>query len=253
MTTRIRDADEFCWLNMLTSRPADARDFYAAVLGWTCIEMPGMGHRIQAGGRDIGAIFDLDGPDTPPGASAELGVMGKVTDADATVARVLSLGGSARPAWDIGLAGRMSVCGDPMGANFDLWQPKQMMGFDADVSTSGAPSWFELRTVDAPRAGAFYGGVFGWDVRETPGEGTPYATFLRDGAPVAGMRVIGAEGGAPHWLTYFAVPDADRAVQVALDGGATVVMTVIDMPGVGQIAGLVSPQGIEFNVFAAAG
>ena len=30
-------------------------------------------------------------------------------------------------------------------------------------------------------------------------------------------------------------------------------MTVIDMLGAGQIAGLVSPQGVEFNVFAAAG
>jgi hypothetical protein len=34
------------------------------------------------------------------------------------------LGGTARPAFDIGEQGRMVVCHDPNGCEFDIWEPK---------------------------------------------------------------------------------------------------------------------------------
>ena len=33
MSTRIRKAGEFCWFNMLTPAPAEAREFYQQALG----------------------------------------------------------------------------------------------------------------------------------------------------------------------------------------------------------------------------
>ena len=44
MATGIRRTGEFCWINMLTPRPAQAMEFFARVLGWTYFEMPGIGH-----------------------------------------------------------------------------------------------------------------------------------------------------------------------------------------------------------------
>ena len=70
MTTGTRKTGEFCWINMLTPQPAEAREFFGKLLGWTYVEMPGMGHAMQVGGRDIGGLFDLDGPNTPPGHAA---------------------------------------------------------------------------------------------------------------------------------------------------------------------------------------
>src|SRR5262245_46919001 len=116
MATGIRKAGDFCWANMLTPRPAEAREFFGRVLGWTYFEIPGLGHGVRAGGHDVGAIFDLDGPNTPPGTRPHIGVLLKVTNADATCEKVESLGGKARPAFDIMEQGRMSVCNDPNGA-----------------------------------------------------------------------------------------------------------------------------------------
>ena len=48
------------------------------VLGWTYVEMPGIGYGMQVGGHNIGGLFDLDGPNTPPGTVPMIGVMVKV-------------------------------------------------------------------------------------------------------------------------------------------------------------------------------
>src|SRR5947209_19954669 len=80
---------------MLTPRPAEARAFFGAPLGWTFVEVPGIGHGVRVAGRDIGGLFDLDGPGTPPGTPASIGVMVKVQDADAAREKVASLGGSS--------------------------------------------------------------------------------------------------------------------------------------------------------------
>ncbi len=117
MTTGTRKPGEFCWINMLTPRPAQACAFFGEVLGWTCSEIPGMGYSVKAGGRDIGGLFDLAGPNTPAGLPPYIGVMVKIESADATCAKVVSLGGSAKPAFDIMDRGRMVVCFDPNGAS----------------------------------------------------------------------------------------------------------------------------------------
>ena len=51
--------------------------------------------------------------------------MVKVDSADAICEKVKSLGGRARPAFDIKEQGRMAECFDPNGAEFDIWEPKK--------------------------------------------------------------------------------------------------------------------------------
>src|SRR5262245_51250723 len=130
MATGTRRAGEFCWTNMLTPQPEQAREFFGRVLGWTYFELPGLGHGVRVGGHDVGAIFDLDGPNTPPGTKAHIGVMVKVVNADATCEKVVSLGGEAKLAFDIGEQGRMAVCTDPTGTEFDLWEANGFHGTD---------------------------------------------------------------------------------------------------------------------------
>ena len=50
---------DFCWVNMLTPDPARARAFFGELLGWTYVEMPGVGHTVEVGGQSIGGLFDL--------------------------------------------------------------------------------------------------------------------------------------------------------------------------------------------------
>ena len=45
--TGTRKPGEFCWINMLTPQPEQARDFFGKLLGWSYFEMPGIGHGVQ--------------------------------------------------------------------------------------------------------------------------------------------------------------------------------------------------------------
>jgi predicted enzyme related to lactoylglutathione lyase len=248
MPTALRKAGEFCWINMLTPRPAEAMEFFAAVLGWAYFEIPGIGHGIRVGGRDIGGLFDLYGANTPPGLPPSIGVMVKVDSADVACAKVAALGGMAKPAFDVGEQGRMAVCFDPNGAEFDVWEPKAMAGSDADRSLHGAPSWTENLTSDVPRAAAFYAGVFGWTSKAKPMPGFDYMVFELDGVDVAGMMPIppGKECVKPHWGTYFTVDDADEAAREATEPGGTLFVPPMDIPGIGRFCGIESPQGVKF-------
>jgi len=248
MSTGTRPIGDFCWINMLTPQPAAAREFFARVLGWTYVEMPGMGHRVQVGGRDIGGLFDLDGPATPPGTPPLIGVMVKVANADDAAAHVTSLGGHARDPFDIMDQGRMAVCRDPNGAEFDVWEPKKGQGTDADSALHGAPCWFETMTSDAPRAARFYSALFGWTAEPMPRQN--YTVFRNAGQPVAG--ILPAANGAlrPHWAAYFTVRNADETAALAAAAGATVCVAPQHIPGVGRFAGITSPQGVTFYVIA---
>ena len=245
-----RSPGEFCWINMITPQPADARAFFGTVLGWTFFEMPGMGYGMRVGGRDIGGLFDLNGPNTPPGTPAYVGVMIKVENLESTSAHIIALGGTARPPMEIGPSGRMAVCHDPNGAEFDLWQPLTMHGTDVDASLHGAPSWFETITTDDAGATAFYTSLFGWTPQLTSMGTFSYTSFMLNGAPVAGMMPRQPDMGdmPPDWRVYFSVDDADAAAATAAAHGGTICVPPSDIPNIGRFAGIISPQGVMFYV-----
>ena len=251
MTTGIRGPGNFCWFNLMTPEPAKAREFFAAIFRWTYTEMPGMGHGVKAGGLDIGGLFDVVSARTPNGMPPVIGTMVKVASADATAKQVRALGGRAEDPFDIMTAGRMAVCHDPNGAEFDIWQANQMKGTSADSMHHGVPCWFETITSDLDRATAFYTKLFGWtpDVATMPG--MTYTTFKLGAEPVAGMMQIAPAMGAdvrPHWGVYFCVDDADVAARDAAKLGATIFIPPRPIPNVGRFAGIISPQGVRFYV-----
>jgi len=250
MTTGVRKTGDFCWINMLTSQPAEEQAFFSKILGWTYTDMGGMGSSIRVDGREIGGMFDLAGPNTPPGTPPSIGVMVKVDNADAMVQKFISLGGSARPAWDVMGEGRMSVCSDPNGAEIDIWQPKSGHGIVADTGTHGAPSWFENYTTSIDKATKFYAELFGWTPEVMKMPGMDYTMFKLGDVPIAGMMAITDEMGSmpPHWATYFTVTDPDEAGRKAEELGGKIVMGPHDIPNVGRFCGLTSPKGVMFFV-----
>jgi uncharacterized protein len=250
MTTGIRKTGTFCWINMLTPDSANARAFYGKLLGWTFVEMPGVGHAVQVGGHNIGGLFDLAAPNTPKGIPPCIGVMVKVDSADATCAKAKALGGTAKTPFDIADKGRMAECEDPNGAHFDLWEPMTMPGTDADSTLHGAPSWFESMTTDVGRATKFYAALFGWTPEIMPMPGFDYTTFKLGDEWVGGMMQITPQMGnvPPHWAVYFTVNDADVTAREATELGATLCVPVQDIPNVGRFCGITSPQGVTFYV-----
>src|SRR5262249_42236215 len=138
------------------------REFFGKLLGWSYFEITGMGHGMQVGDEPIGGLFDLNGPNVPPGTLPHIGVMVKVDNADAMGEKAASLGGKMMTAFDIQENGRMCCCIDANGARFDIWQPKKKPGTEVDTILQGAPSWFETLTSDAGRGTQFYTSLFGW-------------------------------------------------------------------------------------------
>jgi hypothetical protein len=162
---------------------------------------------------------------------------------------VTSLGGKARPAFDIMDQGRMAVCFDPNGAEFDVWEAKKMHGTDVDDTQHGAPSWFETPTTDVDRAAKFYSGLFGWTSEEMSTPAMKYTACKNGAEYVAGMLQITPRMGPlhSHWRTYFTVRDADEAVRNAVALGAEICMTIKEVPG-RRFCGITSPQGVTFCV-----
>jgi predicted enzyme related to lactoylglutathione lyase len=246
-TRGTRKAGEFCWFNMITPRPSEAAEFFSALLGWKFSAMPGMrdGLSVQVAGRSVGAVWDQNAPDTPKGTPAFIGVAVKVDSADETAQLVRKHGGKALEPFDVMDAGRMAVCFDPTGAEFDIWQAKKHVGTDVDNRLAGAPSWFEERTTDVARATAFYAGVFGWLPEMVAQPGMSYTTFKRGAGYVAGMVQMKAPS---HWATFFNSDDVDAAARKASELGAKIEMPPTDIPGIGRFCVITSPQGVTFQL-----
>ncbi len=112
-------------------------------------------------GKPVAGMMPLMQEGQPPAWSSYV----SVADAEATAAR------SRRPAarviaepMEVLDLGKMAVFADPSGAVFGIWQPGTFIGAEL-VNEPGALSWNELNTRDPEAAKAFYGAVFGWDLR----------------------------------------------------------------------------------------
>lgn len=108
----------FSWSELMTSDPAAAAKFYAALFGWTVKDMDmGTGPYLVAnvGETSVAGIMGM-----PPGAGPMPPAWGcyvTVDDVDATLAKAASLGGrTVMPPMDVPGVGRMAVLQDPQGA-----------------------------------------------------------------------------------------------------------------------------------------
>jgi predicted enzyme related to lactoylglutathione lyase len=118
----VNEPGSWGWNELLTTDTEAAKAFYGAVFGWgerTNGEPPMVYTEWQVGGRSVGGMMQK-----PPMLPAEVppywGVYFTVTDTDATVERVASLGGSTMTGpMDIE-PGRMAVVADPDGAVFNV-------------------------------------------------------------------------------------------------------------------------------------
>ncbi len=107
--------------------------------------------------------------------------------------------------------------------------------------------WYELASTDAPAARRFYGAVLGWDSRDGEVPGIDYHVMGIGGTDIAGSMQI-TDGMQPGWTGYVAVDDIDAAAKKAQDGGATTIVPVSPIPGVGRFSILLDPQGAGFGL-----
>ena len=119
--------------------------------------------------------------------------------------------------------------------------------------TPGTPSWVDLSTADIEASAAFYADLFGWEVpeRENSAEMGGYRRAEKDGADVAGVMPLMAEGQPPAWNTYIAVEDADATVAKVTENGGTVMAPPMDVMDLGRMAVFADPTGAVFGIWQA--
>ena len=125
---------------------------------------------------------------------------------------------------------------------------------ERDGYIPGVPCWVDTGQPDPEAALRFYGGLFGWELKDTMPEGSDGEYFIARlrGGDVAAVGSI-PEGAPPMavWNTYVWVGSADEAVSKARDAGGGVVTEPFDVMDSGRMAVLTDPEGATFCVWQA--
>jgi predicted enzyme related to lactoylglutathione lyase len=238
-----------CWVDLMTPDQAAAREFYSKLFGWVAEEGPeetGGYATARIDGKAVAGIGGMMGMDHPPVWNTYLAT----DDADATSAAIEKAGGTVMaPVMDVMEFGRMAFAQVPGGGVFGYWQSGTHTGVDL-ANEPNTLTWNEFMTRDYDGAKKFYADAFGFTYTEVGDEGFKYSTIELDGNTVGGLGVLPDEVPAqvpPHWRVYFAVEDADAAVEKATSLGGSVLRPASDMP-YGRHADLADPQGAMFSV-----
>jgi len=160
----------FCWIELNTSDPAAAKQFYSGLFGWDAEDTPAgpdmVYTMLRIKGLDVAAMCGLQAEQKAHGVPPHWMTYVTVESADDAAAKAASLGGKVMAgAFDVMDVGRMAVIQDPQGAVFCVWQPKAHIGARL-VGETGTFGWDELWTTDTKKAVEFYTGLFGWGAKE---------------------------------------------------------------------------------------
>ncbi|MGI8762253.1 MAG: VOC family protein [Jatrophihabitantaceae bacterium] len=240
-----------CWVDLMTSDIDAARLFYEGLFGWQLTVGPP-----ETGGYTMAELDHLAvaglGP-IQPGQDGHPSVWTTYLASDdvgATAKAITRAGGTvvAEP-FDVMDLGVMGAGKDPTGATFGFWQAGKHTGAQL-VNVTNTLVWNEVMTREYQAAMNFYAAVFGYSYSDMGGDGFQYSTIELDGNTVGGIGALPEdvpEQVPAHWRTYFAVDDADEAVDSVVRLGGTVLRPPQDMP-YGRHADVADPQGAAFAV-----
>ena len=240
-----------CWVDLMTSDPERARQFYTELFGWTYEtgDQEKYGGYIMAfkDGRAVAGIMQSQQAGIPDTWTTYL----RVDDIDTTTSIAAAHGGQVYvEPMEVPEQGKMGMLADPGGAAVGLWEFAGHTGYEL-AAEPGSPAWHELFTRDYPATVKFYQDVFGWDTDVmSDTDEFRYTTLGSGDTAAAGIMDAGAwlpEGVPAHWRIYFAVENADAAVEKAAALGGSVVQPAEDT-SFGRVAALTDPTGAMFLV-----
>ncbi|WP_427015414.1 VOC family protein [Pseudarthrobacter sp. P1] len=241
-----------CWIDLMTSDPAKAQDFYTQLFGWTYET----GDEEKYGGyivasKDGKMVAGLMKNDSQSGYPDVWSTYLRVEDINAASEAAAANGGQVYlPPMEVPEQGYMGMLGDASGAAVGLWQFGGHTGFQVH-GEPGTAAWHELHTRGYDAAVKFYQDVFGWQTEVL--SDTPefrYSTLGSGDDAVAGILDASAdlpEGAPSNWQVYFGVDDADATVAQALALGGQVVREAEDTP-YGRLASMTDPTGAMFTI-----
>jgi predicted enzyme related to lactoylglutathione lyase len=238
------------WIELSTSDPQRAKDFYAGLFGWTFIDAgPDYGNYVNFAqdGVLIAGMTPNQEQGLPDGWTTYLAS----DDAKSTADAVLTAGGQIllepMPVRDLGT---MAVVLDPSGAVVGVWQPGEHRGYGL-TGEAGTPAWLELHTHDYGAAVRFYQRAFGWSTTViSDSDDFRYTVYEKDEQQYAGILDATAflPAGVPsNWQVYLQVDDIDATLVQLPRLGGSVRRPAVDSP-YGRVAEVSDPTGAAFRL-----
>ena len=102
----------FCWVDLATTDPTGAKNFYGELFGWEAVDMPageaGTYTMLRLDGDEVCGLYELDAGRREQGILPHWFSYVSVEDADVTARKARSLGGTVHgEAFDVLEDGRM--------------------------------------------------------------------------------------------------------------------------------------------------
>ena len=242
------------WFDYLTSEPAKAQAFFAALFGWQAptynLGDGGKYTAIATGGRALGG-YGAPLPKTPIFRYSEpysrwLPYL-EIADGHASAAKVKALGGAmVRELAPVGYGGRLGIATDPNGAALALWQPNEVKADPGWAGPANTFCWCELYSNALGSASTFAKQLGGFTETKSPMADSEYHLFALDGAPRAGARKP-MPGMQPGWFAWVRVTDLAATAAKAQQLDATIVQPPADMGAI-KMALLVDPWGASLGL-----
>ncbi len=234
------------YAELVTPDLAAAKQFYAALFGWTFQDFSQRGAmftQASLDGQVVGGIYQRPLPEGRRPAWISFIATSDLAKTEALAtqdgAKVLL---SPRPFADLG---QEAVLADPQGAVFALLQSNS--GDTPDVMADpGDWIWSSLIATDPNADAAFYKTVFGYQVFNLPdAQDAQHLILASDDFARASVNPIPAAwtGAKPRWLNYIRVDDAAAMSAKAVSlGGKIVQPPHVDRHG-GKVAVIADPAG----------
>ena len=230
----------FVWFDLVTHDRKKVRAYYANLFGWKIFEAKeGDGYDlIMNKGVMIGGIAEIAEEEQSAWFSSL-----SMNDVEQAVDLVKQLGGKVlEPMQQVDDRGVMALVEDNTGAAFVLLDT----GSRDPVSKPVQPGdwlWTDLFTTDSAKAGAFYKGLTGAQLKTvTDRNKKPVDVLSLNGKPISGVVKIPWQDVTPIWLPYVLVEDLTATVQRAVQSGGRLFFKFED----GAI--LLDPTGAAFGV-----
>ncbi|WP_145962163.1 VOC family protein [Renibacterium salmoninarum] len=219
-----------CWVDVMSSDPAAAKDFYGELFGWECTQL-------EYDGFGDYSIFSKDG--------APVGGLGmnssifsdswttylSVDDLKAAQASVSRHGGTVlMPTMDHGEFGKTAVAMGPGEAVLGPWQRKSVPGFHCP-DAPGYPIWHTLNTYRFDAVFEFYCTAMEWTPRlPLMSTSIRYGTFQTGNTIRAAILDATAAGMTrpSRWWISFGPDDVDATVAEARKAGGQVLCKPVD-------------------------
>ncbi len=249
---------KFVWIELMTSDPKAAEDFYCTVVGWSAKDsgQPGMSYTLLSTGETmVGGLMVLPEEAKKMGAGPIWHGYIAVHDVDDYAEKIKAAGGRVlKQPTDVPGMLRFAVVADPDMATFMIMKGigEPPAGGLPAPGTAGTIGWRELHAGALDGAWAFYSGLFGWTKGDAMdmGPGGKYQLFDIDGVQSGGMMTKMANSPKPFWLYYFNVPKLDPCIEAIKAKGGQIVNGPMQVPGGQWIVQATDPQGAMFALVA---